>query len=168
MARALRVEKSVQVRSSPARMFQAITRRQDLALWFADRVSQDLAAGQLVEFGWGRGAAEHRQQARVLKIDPAHSVMLRWEDARAHSRDDYLSLTVEECAGGSLVTVLDFATKDTRDELEQIWDDCLAKLKKAFDGAAGTADGVRRSNSPAGGPARSRPRAPPRRPRQRD
>lgn len=133
MARALRVDRSVQVMCKPERLFKAVSETQELARWFADRVTGDIEEGGLVEFTWGQGGMAHSAKARVLRLQPGKSVMLRWEDARSHSRDDYMSLTVKEGRSGSTITVIDFATKDTQDELEEIWDQCLARLKEALE-----------------------------------
>ncbi|MBI4881667.1 MAG: SRPBCC domain-containing protein [Planctomycetes bacterium] len=136
MARALRVDKSIVIRCPRERLFAAISRAAELSRWFADRVSADMQAGSAVEFTWGAGRTAHRLRAQVLRVSGGRSVMLRWEDSRAHSRDDYFSISLEERRSGVAVVVVDFATKDTRAELEEIWDGCLAKLKETYEGEA--------------------------------
>ena len=130
MARALRVEKTIRIKSEPDRVYSALTERSQLGRWFADKASADATPGSMVEFTWGRGSHARRSRARVLRVDPGRSVMFRWEDGYSHSQDDYFSLTIKKRPKGGLdVTVIDFATKDALEELEEIWDDCLDKLK---------------------------------------
>ena len=130
MARALRVEKTVSIKSDPDRVYSALTEKAQLRRWFADKVSADVRQGSMVEFTWGTGSSARRSRARVLRVDPGKSVMFRWEDGFSHSQDDYFSLTIKKKPKGGLdVTVVDFASKDALDELEEIWDDCLDKLK---------------------------------------
>lgn len=135
MARALRVDKTLSIRSTAERVYQAISTKAGLASWFADAVSSDVHEGDLVEFTWGRGRMARRSRARVLRVNKGKSVMLRWEDSLSHSRDDYFSVTVKKEKKGVTVTVVDFATKDSRDELDEIWDECLAKLKESLESA---------------------------------
>ncbi len=134
MARALRVDKSLVIRSTADRVYEAISTRDGLARWFADGVSSDVHEGDLIEFTWGRGRTARKSRARALRVSKGKSVMLRWEDSLAHSRDDYFSVTVKKEKKGVTVTVVDFATKDSRDELDEIWDECLAKLKETVEG----------------------------------
>lgn len=131
MARALRVEKTILIRSDAATVFSNLTEAGKLSTWFADRVSEDIQNGSLVEFAWGKGREARKGRARVLRVDPGRSIMLRWENGFSHSPDDYFSLTIHKRPKGHLeVTVVDFATKDAQEELEEIWDDCLDRLKE--------------------------------------
>lgn len=136
MARALRVDKEVAIAADAARVFSALVKGSELEKWFADRVSGDAREGELIEFAWGSGPTVRRSRARVLRIEPGAGVMMRWEDAAVHSRDDYFSLRVEEGKGTTTVRVVDFATRDTAGELDEIWDQCLAKLKAALEAGA--------------------------------
>lgn len=132
MARALRVDKSLALKTSAGRLFEAISTAEGLARWFADDVSDDVQEGSLVEFTWGKGRTARKSRARVLRVHAGKSVMMRWEDSLSHSRDDYFSLTVERAKRGVTLAVVDFATKDSQEELEEIWDECLARLKEAL------------------------------------
>lgn len=135
MARALRVEKTVEIKSDKASVFEALTCRAGLARWFADGASDDLSEGTTIEFQWGAGREVRRSRARVLRVQQGESVMMRWEDGFAHARDDYFSLTLKKKPRGSVeVTVIDFATKDALEDLEDIWDQCLGRLKGALEG----------------------------------
>lgn len=137
MARALRVEKTIQVKSDPKTVFEALTRREALSRWFADDASGDVREGSTIEFCWGRGREARRSRARVLRVDPGRMVMMRWEDGFAHAQDDYFSLTLKKKQRGAVeVTAIDFASKDALEDLEEIWDDCLERLKDALESSA--------------------------------
>ncbi len=132
MARALRIDKKILVPAPLDRVWESISTAKGLAAWFADRVSADVVEGDFVDFGWGTGPAAHRSRAVVLRVHDKKTVMLRWEDTSSHSRDDYFSLSVKSTRKGTEVTVVDFATKDTRDEVDEVWDECVAKLTEAL------------------------------------
>ncbi len=136
MARALRVDKSVLVRNTPETLFKALTDRRELARWFADGASGDVREGAMIEFTWGAGPTARRSRARVLRLEPGKTVMMRWENGSAQSRDDYFAMSIEVQKGGVLVAAVDFAARDTQAELEEVWEECLAKLKKVYDGKA--------------------------------
>lgn len=130
MARALRVEKSVQIKSDSDAVFEAMTCRDGLSQWFADGASNDLQEGSTIEFQWGSGRDARKSRARVLRVQAGKCVMMRWEDGFAHAKDDYFSLTLKKKPRGSVeVTVIDFATKDALEDLQDIWDECLERLK---------------------------------------
>lgn len=134
MARALRVEKTIEVRCGKDAAFDALIRREELSRWFADGASDDVREGSTVEFQWGAGREARRSLARVLRVEPGRRVMMRWENGFAHAKDDYFSLSVKKKArGGVEITVVDFATKDALEDLEDIWDDCLDRLKGALE-----------------------------------
>ncbi len=137
MARALRVDKSVVVSNTLETMYKALTDRRELARWFADGASDDVREGALIEFVWGSGPTARRSRARVLRLEPSRTVMLRWENGSAQSRDDYFAMTLETQKAGVLVSAVDFAARDTQAELEEVWEECLAKLKRVYDGKGG-------------------------------
>lgn len=133
MARALRVDKKILIRTPMDRAYEAIATAKGLKGWYADDVSSDPVEGELLDFTWGKGAASHKSKARVLRVYPGKGVMLRWEDIRAHSRDDYFSISLKKAGKSVGVEIVDFATKDTRDEVDEIWDECLDKLKQRLE-----------------------------------
>lgn len=132
MARALRIDKQIVVPKPLAEAWKAISTAEGLSRWYADRVAGEVREGETVEFTWGHGATAHRSRAAVLRVHEQKAVMLRWEDTSSHSRDDYFAVSVKKVKKGTEITVVDFATKDTREEVDEVWDECLAKLQEAL------------------------------------
>ena len=137
MARALRIDKQLSVKASLDDVWTKVSTAAGLSTWFADKASADAREGGSIEFTWGSGGTAHRSRAVVLRVhDHAaeKTVMMRWEDTSAHSRDDYFSIQAKKGRGKTDVTIIDFATKDTRDEVDEVWEDCLAKLTDTLGG----------------------------------
>lgn len=132
MARALRIDKQLVLGIPLESAWTAISTAEGLAAWFADGVSADVHEGDFIDFSWGTGATAHRARAAVLRVHDRKTVMLRWEDTSSHSRDDYFSISIKETRKKTQFTVVDFATKDTQDEVDEVWDECLAKLSEAL------------------------------------
>ena len=137
MARALRIDKSLTVKAAIDAAWTTISTAAGLATWFADKASADAREGGSIDFTWGTGGTAHKARAVVLRIHDhpgEKTLMMRWEDTHAHSRDDYFSVAVKKGRRGSEITIIDFATKDTREEVDEVWEECLAKLTNVLGG----------------------------------
>jgi uncharacterized protein YndB with AHSA1/START domain len=80
MAKMLRtgrsLEKELFIKASPERVFQALTRKEELERWFLVKAEMELRPGGAIRFEMGSGMVE---TGKVLVFDPPHRLSFTWE-----------------------------------------------------------------------------------------
>ena len=80
MAKMLRtgrsLEKELFIKASPERVFQALTRKEELERWFLVKAEMEQRPGGAIRFEWGSGLVE---TGKVLVFEPPHRLSFTWE-----------------------------------------------------------------------------------------
>lgn len=108
-------------RCTPGSLFRAIATPLGLKRWFADQV---VVTNDRYEFSWRKVT----QAARLVHHKRNAYVRYQWEEG------DYLEMRIasHELTGDIVLTVIDFAEDDERDECRSLWDMQVDKLKRAI------------------------------------
>ena len=108
-------------RCTPGSLFRAIATPLGLKRWFADQVT---ATDDRYEFSWRKVT----QAARLVHRKTNPYVRYQWDEG------DYLEMRIasHELTGDIVLTVIDFAEDDERDECRSLWDMQVDKLKRAI------------------------------------
>lgn len=99
------IERSLELRASPERLWRALTEADELAGWFSQRCEIDLQPGGEASFDWDDGGL-HR--ARVEVVEPPRRLVVRWATEEGRALDDGPSTVMEwriepGRAGGSVL-----------------------------------------------------------------
>ncbi|HEY1349200.1 MAG TPA: SRPBCC domain-containing protein [Ktedonobacteraceae bacterium] len=70
------IEKDVFIKTTPARVFQALTEKATLQRWFLKRAEVHLCPGGTISFEWPSGVAT---TGRFLVFDPPYRLSYTWE-----------------------------------------------------------------------------------------
>ncbi len=97
-----------------------------LERWFADGVKAD---GKLYTFEWGGG--EETRQAELTGIRTGISVRFRWIDEKNERTYFELKIGYNEMTGDRVLTVVDFASPQEKEEQIELWDSEVDSLKRA-------------------------------------
>ena len=132
---AMTIEKKVELKAPPDRVWRAITDPAEIAQWFGDSAEFDLTPGSEGWFGW---AKHGRFAMRIENIDAPRRIAWRW---MAHSPDEGFSedgSTLVEWVltplenGGTLLELREsgFKTEEHVKDNTRGWDSELADLRK--------------------------------------
>jgi uncharacterized protein YndB with AHSA1/START domain len=126
------IEREIQFRSAPERLWRAITEPDELAAWFGQRAAVDLRPGGAAWFEWDDGG---RFNARVELVEPPRRFSFRWaveagEDVDAGRSTLVTFEIVPGSNGGSRLRLREsgFATPDLRFGNVRGWMDELHDL----------------------------------------
>lgn len=70
------VEKERFINATPERVFQALTKIEDLECWFVKKAEVDLHPGGAARFEWAPGMVE---VGKILELEPPHHLSYTWE-----------------------------------------------------------------------------------------
>ncbi len=70
------LEKEVFINATPERVFQALTRKEELERWFVQKAELDLRPGGAISLDWGPGMVE---TGKILVLEPPHRLSYSWE-----------------------------------------------------------------------------------------
>ena len=70
------LEKELFIEATPERVFQALTKKEDLERWFVQKAEVDLRVGGSIRFDWGQGAVE---TGRIVALEPPRRISYIWE-----------------------------------------------------------------------------------------
>jgi uncharacterized protein YndB with AHSA1/START domain len=102
-ARTLRVRQSFFYRTTPHRVFAALTEPEQIVTWFLARAELPLAKGATYRFEWAGGYAH---TGRVLEVVPDRRLQLEWPNgAGAHRFLTEVTFTVRRAGVGTFLTV---------------------------------------------------------------
>lgn len=108
---------------TPGSLFRAITTPQGLQSWFADNV---VVSGTRYDFFWNKSV----QSAQMIHCKPNAYVRYQWEEDDDHYFE--MRISHQELTGDILLTVIDFADDQERDDCTNLWDAQVDKLKRAI------------------------------------
>lgn len=99
------IERSLELRASPARVWRALTDAEELAGWFSQRCEIDLRPGGDASFDWDDGGL---YRARVEVVEAPRRLVVQWATEEGRALDDGLSTRMEwriepGRAGGSVL-----------------------------------------------------------------
>lgn len=98
------LERSMELRASPERVWRALTEADELAAWFGQRCEIDLRPGGDAWFDWDDGGLF---RARVEVVEPRRRLVVRWATERDQAVDDgpstVMEWRLEESHGGGTV-----------------------------------------------------------------
>jgi len=90
------LEKELFIKAPPERVFQALTRKEDLERWFLVKAEVDLRPGGAINFEWGPGMIEI---GKVLVFEPPCRLSYTWEAFEPSPTTITFELTAE--SGGT-------------------------------------------------------------------
>jgi uncharacterized protein YndB with AHSA1/START domain len=70
------IEKELFIKATPERVFQALTRKEDLERWFLKKAEIDLRPGGAIRFEWRPGVFN---VGKILVFEPPHRLSYTWE-----------------------------------------------------------------------------------------
>ncbi len=125
------VEKTLELRASPERVWRALIDPVELGSWFPDRVDDlDEPSG-----GWLVWEKHGRYAIRVVETDPPRRLVWTWARKPETPLDDAPTTTVvwtleATASGGTRLHLREsgFATREARDGNDKGWDQELGEL----------------------------------------
>lgn len=136
------VQKMIELKAGPERVWKAITDPAELAMWFPDRTDLEPRPGATGWFDW----TEHGKYAvRVIEMDPPRRLVWRWARDAGAGIDEGPLTTVEWTLdarpdGGTTVHLREsgFTDASYRDGNDKGWDKELGELVDYLEGSTGT------------------------------
>ena len=102
-----RIERTVQIAHSPAKVWAALTTPEGLSAWFGDEAAIDLRPGGLARMSWTGGPTV---QMRVERVEEPAVFGFTWEIfglADDDPRRTYVEFTLEPAGAGTRLTVVE-------------------------------------------------------------
>ena len=109
-----------EIKSSPKILFSFLSEPNGLSQWFADDV---VYRDQTYIFTWDG----EQQKAKMLSIKENKLVKFRWLDDEPHCYFE-MEIVQDELTNDVALAITDFATDETRQERELIWDNQILYL----------------------------------------
>ena len=109
-----------EIKSSPKILFSFLSEPNGLSQWFADDV---VYRDQTYIFTWDG----EQQKAKMLSIKENKLVKFRWLDDEPHCYFE-MEIVQDELTNDVALAITDFATDETRQERELIWDNQIQYL----------------------------------------
>ena len=95
-----------------------------LEAWFADKVT---AKDKLFTFQWGK---TEKRQAELISCRTNNLVRFRWQDDEDRKSYFELKIVFNELTEDLMLEVTDWAEADEIDDLKDLWDSDIEKLKR--------------------------------------
>jgi uncharacterized protein YndB with AHSA1/START domain len=86
------LEKELFIKATPERVFQALTKKDDLERWFLVKAEVDLRPGGAIRFEWGPGVFN---VGKILVLEPPHRLSYSWEALEPSPTTITFELTAE-------------------------------------------------------------------------
>lgn len=142
-SRVAAIERELELRQSPERVWKALTDPDELSRWFSSTASLDLRPGGDATFTWAPGHGDSgTYHARVERVDPPNSFAYTWaRDAEAQVEDGPSTLVEWEltptATGGTLLRLREsgFAEEDHRAGNDEGWGDEIEDLRRHLEAA---------------------------------
>ncbi len=112
-----------EIKSSPKILFSFLSEPNGLSQWFADDV---IYRDQTYMFTWDG----EQQKAKLLSIKENKLVKFKWLDDEPHCYFE-MEIIQDELTNDVALAITDFATDETRQERELIWDNQIRYLISA-------------------------------------
>jgi uncharacterized protein YndB with AHSA1/START domain len=105
-------------------LWSAISTPTGLEDWFADKVISD---DKIVEFHWGK---TELRKAEIIAIRSFSFIRFRWQDDE-NERDYFeIKMTYNELTSDYVLEITDFAEPDEVDDMKELWESQVAKLRR--------------------------------------
>jgi uncharacterized protein YndB with AHSA1/START domain len=104
------LEKDVFINATPERVFQALTRKDEMERWFVQKAEVDLRPGGAIRLEWGPGAVE---TGRIVVLEPPHRLSYSWEALEPSPTTITFELTPE--SGGTRLHLIHTGIGDGED-----------------------------------------------------
>lgn len=114
------------LRSSPRILYSFISEPNGLSQWFADDVT---VRDQVYTFSWDGEV----QRAKLLSSKENKSVKFKWLDDEPHCYFE-MEIMQDELTNDVALSIIDFATDETKAERVQIWDNQINYLLSVIGG----------------------------------
>ena len=95
-----------------------------LESWFADKVS---AADKIFTFRWGKTES---RQAEVVSLRSNSHIRFHWMDDEERKSYFELKINYNELTEDLMLEVTDFAYPDETDDVKDLWESDIEKLKR--------------------------------------
>lgn len=113
LAEPIRIDRTIDIQAPPARVFRALTSKEELSAWFHVRIDGEIAAGREV---WMTSVhpehAGQRWPVRIVELTPPSRVVWQWhpgeiDPARDYSNEPSTTVTfvLEPSADGTRLTL---------------------------------------------------------------
>ncbi|MBB5857918.1 SRPBCC domain-containing protein [Amycolatopsis umgeniensis] len=102
-----RIERTVEIAHSPAKVWAALTTAEGLGTWFGNQASIDLRPGGDAEMKWDEG---HKANMRVERVEEPSVFGFTWNIYGLPDDDPrrtYVEFTLEPVGGGTRLTVVE-------------------------------------------------------------
>lgn len=106
-------------------LWTAISTPTGLEDWFADKVVSD---DKIVEFHWGK---TEQRTAEIISIRSYSFIRFRWLDEESDPSYFELKMTYNELTGDYVLEITDFAEEGEAQDLIELWESQVAKLRRA-------------------------------------
>jgi len=107
-------------------VWSAISTPTGLEEWFADKV---VSNDKVVTFYWGK---TEQRQAEIIAIRAYSYIRFRWLDDE-NERDYFeVKMTNNELTNDNVIEVTDFALPDEVDDLRELWDSQIDRLRRTY------------------------------------
>lgn len=116
-----KIELEYSINSSPKILYTRLSTPSGLSEWFADDIN---IQGDTYTFFWeGNG-----QEAKLINKKDNSSIRFQWED---EDEDSYFEFKIrkDELTGDVALIITDFAEDDEKDDIVDLWDTQVSKLK---------------------------------------
>lgn len=105
-------------------LWSAISTPTGLEDWFADKV---VSNDKIVEFHWGK---TEQRDAEITAIRAYSFIRFRWLDDE-NERDYFeIKMNYNELTGDFVLEITDFAEPDEVDDMKELWDSQVNKLRR--------------------------------------
>lgn len=105
-------------------LWSAISTPTGLEDWFADKVQSD---DRTVTFCWGK---TEQRQAAIIAIRAYSFIRFHWIDDE-NERDYFeIKMNYNELTGDYVLEITDFADADEANDLKELWDSQVGKLRR--------------------------------------
>ena len=111
-----RIERTVQIRQSPAKVWAALTTAEGLSAWFGQEATIDLRPGGSASMKFGSG---HTAEMRVERVEEPTVFGFTWQIyglPKDDPRRTYVEFTLEPTGAGTRLTVVESGFAQLPDE----------------------------------------------------
>lgn len=106
-------------------LWNSISTPVGLSEWFADKVTVE---DNIYTFQWGKNS----QSAELIHNRSGSYMQFRWLDDDESKTYFEFRISVVELTNDVILTITDFAEPDEKEELVDLWNNEVSKLRKAY------------------------------------
>lgn len=112
--------------SSKNLIWAAISTPSGLEEWFADKV---ISNDKKVTFHWGK---TEQRSAEIVAIRAFSYIRFKWLDEENEREYFEIKMGSSELTNDYVIEVIDFATPDEVEDLEELWNSQIDKLRRTY------------------------------------